>query len=392
MIDPYKTMKFYDPLYKVITIKPVEKESFAGRKYWSSSFGERTEDGLIESIISRIISCREMARLNFLRQSGPAFLAFPSSTHTRFAHSLGTFYLGLESLERCWVDDNNKKAQLKSFIDNLGWRDEFLLALLLHDIGHLPFSHVVEQNHDLNYHPLKHEDLAASHIMGKIESAWFTQYLYNTYRIENSIQISKLIDVVCKELKVQINKSLICYFITKDNLYIQGNKYTKEAKMLKEMVSGLLDLDRFDHYYRDSFFMGNMLARFNVPIFLDDFILTDHGCKLKADGISQVLSFLQSKENMIKFSFENSENLAYETMLNYSISLYEKFINGKTIKIIINLNKNSFFGLMMNFSQNSYRRITQILKMVYGVMYKRPYTCICKFNATSDKVREVTRH
>ncbi len=390
MIDPYKTMKFYDPLYKVITIKPYIKESFGMRKYWESSLGDPQDDGLVENIVTRIMGCREIARLNFLRQSGPAFLVFPSSTHTRFAHSLGTYYLGLEALERCWVEDGNRKIPLKNWIDNrgkdkLGWRDEFLLALLLHDIGHLPFSHVIENNHDIEFKDLTHERIAASHIMGEVRATHFTQYLSKKFGVDNTVPISKLIDDLSKDAETEINKSFISYFITKDKRYVKNGKRISELSMIKELVSGLLDLDRFDHYYRDSVFMGNSLARFNVLSFLDDIILTDHGVKLKGDGIIQALSFLQSKENMMKFSFQNVENLAYETMLNFCISLFVEDMGERGKK---NFENEFIFWTDDELLSNlSLVDIPEVRYLIYRIIYKKPYLCLGKFTANSDKVR-----
>ncbi|MFW5983735.1 MAG: HD domain-containing protein [Halobacteria archaeon] len=77
-----------------------------------------------------LLDTPEMQRLRHVRQLGTAYLVYPSANHTRFEHSLGVYHLAVQAL------------------DNLGVggveRDEVRAAALLHDVGHTPFSHNVE--------------------------------------------------------------------------------------------------------------------------------------------------------------------------------------------------------------------------------------------------------
>jgi len=78
-----------------------------------------------------LLDTPEMQRLRHIRQLGTAYLVYPSANHTRFEHSLGVYHLAVQAL------------------DNLGVagveRDEVRAAALLHDVGHTPFSHNVEE-------------------------------------------------------------------------------------------------------------------------------------------------------------------------------------------------------------------------------------------------------
>ncbi|MCX6579518.1 MAG: HD domain-containing protein [Candidatus Aminicenantes bacterium] len=312
MKDPTKTIKYYDPIYEIITIKPYEKDWGGGRKFWSSAMGAQNEQ-LIENIIAKMLKSAEMSRLNFLRQSGLAFLVFPSSTHTRFAHSLGTYHLGLEALNRSWVKTSGaqiKYESLGNWVESHGLKEEFLLGLLLHDVGHFPFSHVLENNHLLPFKLESHEEIAVDYIIGGKYSEAFQEYLRTEYGLRERKRLSCIIDELNSELKGPIDKEVISFLICKDHNYITNRKFDlKEIEMLAEFTSGLLDLDRFDHYRRDSFFMGTNLARFNVSSFLDDVILTKDGIELKGDGVSHALSLLQSQDNIRTYNFENEENL-----------------------------------------------------------------------------------
>jgi HD superfamily phosphohydrolase len=77
-----------------------------------------------------LLDTPEMQRLRHVRQLGTAYLVYPSANHTRFEHSLGVYHLAVQAL------------------DNLGVagveRDEVRAAALLHDVGHTPFSHNIE--------------------------------------------------------------------------------------------------------------------------------------------------------------------------------------------------------------------------------------------------------
>lgn len=92
----------------------------------------------IERSIMRVVDQPAVQRLRYVRQLGHAFLVYPGATHTRFEHALGTFHLtkvALSALE--------ERGELEAVPpeDRLAVR----LAALLHDLGHYPFSHALEE-------------------------------------------------------------------------------------------------------------------------------------------------------------------------------------------------------------------------------------------------------
>ncbi|MDQ1352155.1 MAG: uncharacterized protein QG657_2461 [Acidobacteriota bacterium] len=395
MKDPTKTIKYYDPIYEIITIKPYEKDWGRGRKFWLPAMDAKNEH-LVENIIARVLKSLEMSRLNFLRQSGLAFLVFPSSTHTRFAHSLGTYHLGLEALNRSWIkapEHGDKLISLEKWIEPLGLKEEFLLALLLHDVGHFPFSHVLENNHSLPFKLESHEEIAVDYILGGKYSEAFQEYLGAEYGLRERKRLSCIIDELNSKLKDPIDKEVISFLICKDHNYITKREYDlNKIKMLAEFTSGLLDLDRFDHYRRDSFFMGTNLARFNVSSFLDDVILTADGIELKGDGISHAISLLQSQDNIRTYNFENEENLAYEAMLNYCVSEY--FIELK------NLNQSEFEWQkkeivfwtdeeLLRYLGTSKR--PDVKHLLFKMKFQEPYSLLGKYSGTNVSINSVER-
>ena len=98
-----------------------------------------------------VVDTPAVQRLRYVRQLGHAFLVYPGATHSRFEHALGAYHLArrvLDTLEDAGDvrPDSEERARLK-------------LAALLHDIGHYPFSHALEEAG-----LPRHEALAARHL------------------------------------------------------------------------------------------------------------------------------------------------------------------------------------------------------------------------------------
>jgi HD superfamily phosphohydrolase len=85
---------------------------------------------LVDGFALDLLDTPEMQRLRHVRQLGTAYLVYPSANHTRFEHSLGVYHLAVRALDNLDVTGVE--------------RDEVRAAALLHDVGHTPFSHNVE--------------------------------------------------------------------------------------------------------------------------------------------------------------------------------------------------------------------------------------------------------
>src|SRR4029077_1845504 len=102
-----------------------------------------------------VVDTPAVQRLRYVRQLGHAFLVYPGATHTRFEHALGAYHLARRALTQLEEagdtrPDPTDRARLK-------------LAALLHDIGHYPFSHALEEAG-----LPQHEILAADHLAGAL--------------------------------------------------------------------------------------------------------------------------------------------------------------------------------------------------------------------------------
>jgi HD superfamily phosphohydrolase len=142
-------------------------------------------------------------RLRRIRQLGLTHLVYPGAHHTRFHHALGAMHLMSEALE---------VLKKKGHIILEEEAEAAIIAILLHDIGHGPYSHALE---DSLFSSITHEEI----------SGMFMEKLNNDLsgRLTTAISIFR-------------------------------NQYPK--KFLHQLVSGQLDMDRLDYLNRDSFFTG----------------------------------------------------------------------------------------------------------------------------------------
>ena len=153
-------------------------------------------------------------RLNRIRQLGLSYLVYPGAMHSRFSHSLGAMHLMHEAISA---------LRLKGVEITEAEETSAMIAILLHDIGHGPFSHVLE--HTI-VDGVTHEDIS----------------LLMMERINEDL--SKV-----QRDKVQCTKGPLDTAIA-----IFKNEYPKH--FLHQLISSQLDVDRMDYLCRDSFFTG----------------------------------------------------------------------------------------------------------------------------------------
>jgi HD superfamily phosphohydrolase len=165
---------------------------------------------------ARLLDCTVLQRLRRLRQLGLAYLAFPSAEHSRFSHALGALAMGTRAFD-----------QLESFEGDAAYQRRLLrAALLLHDIGHGPFSHACEA-----VLGVRHEER--------------TRAMLALPELKNHLE----------ELEVDAQDALDL---------ILGSAQSKYP-VLSELVSGPnLDADRMDYLLRDAYFTGVSSGRYDA--------------------------------------------------------------------------------------------------------------------------------
>ena len=215
-----------------------------------------------DELIHQIIAHPYYQRLRRIHQMAMAHLVYPGAVHTRLHHSLGAYHLmrsALHELLLKGVDITSEEQQAAK------------IAILLHDIGHGPFSHALE--HVLAEH-LHHEELSLM-----------------------------LIKELNKEFEGKLQMAIDIF----------TNVYPK--KFLHQLISGQLDVDRMDYLTRDSFFTG-----VNEGVIAYDRIikmLTVHNGELMVEekGIYSIEKFLVARRLMYWQVYLHKTVLSAEQML-----------------------------------------------------------------------------
>ncbi len=198
-----------------------------------------------DELILKIIAHPYYQRLRRIHQMAMALLVYPGAVHTRLHHSLGAYHLMRNALHEL----KNKGVEITQ-AEEQGAK----IAILLHDIGHGPFSHALE---NVLLEKMHHEAISL---------------------------------MLMKELNKQFDGQL------QMALDIFTNEYPK--KFLHQLVSGQLDVDRMDYLTRDSFFSGVSEGVIGYDRILK--MLTVHNGELMVEekGIYSIEKFLVSRRLM----------------------------------------------------------------------------------------------
>jgi len=183
-----------------------------------------------------VIDTAAFQRLRYVRQLGHAFLVYPGATHTRFEHALGAYHLAGRVTQDL----------------------EIRIAALLHDIGHYPFSHALEEA-GLPHHEL----LAARHLQSSALAAALERI---------GVSRERLLEL------------------------IQG----KSTARLAALISGSIDVDKLDYLSRDAKMCGVPYGVIDVDRLLTSLTVSNDGVRLHSKGFAALESLLFAKYQMYR--------------------------------------------------------------------------------------------
>jgi len=216
--------------------------------------------------ILRLIDHPFFQRLRYISQMGLSYLVYPGAHHTRLQHAIGAMYLMNRAVDvlrtkNIQISDEEKEAVMS--------------AILLHDIGHGPFSHALE------------------------------------YAIIQNIRHETLSMVIMEQLNRELNGRLdLALSIFKD-------EYPK--KFLHELISSQLDTDRLDYLQRDSFFTGVIEGRINAERIIEMLNVSDNLLTVDEKGIYSVEKFIVSRRFMYWQVYFHKTSFMFEKILEQTL-------------------------------------------------------------------------
>ncbi|MDE5987165.1 MAG: HD domain-containing protein [Prevotella sp.] len=198
-----------------------------------------------KGLLLQIIQHPLMQRLTRIKQLGMSSFVYPGAQHTRFQHSIGAYYLTSEAIlsltqKGMFIFDSEAEA--------------VEAAILMHDIGHGPFSHVLENT---LISGICHEDISL-----------------------------KMMDKINHDLGGQLNLALSIF----------KDEYPKH--FLHQLVSSQLDMDRLDYLSRDSFFTGVQEGVVGGARILDMLNVVDDEIVIDEKGAYSIENYLTSRRSM----------------------------------------------------------------------------------------------
>ena len=214
-------------------------------------------------------------RLTRIRQLGLSSVVYPGAQHTRFQHSLGAFHLMSEAIRELTAKGN--------FIFD-SEAEAVEAAILLHDVGHGPFSHVLE--HTL-VHGIAHEEISLM-----------------------------LMERINREMNGQLSLAIRIF----------QDQYPK--RFLHQLVSGQLDMDRLDYLRRDSFYTGVSEGNIGSARIIKMLDVKDDRLVVEAKGIYSIENFLTARRLMYWQVYLHKTSVAYEQLLVSTLRRAKQLADG----------------------------------------------------------------
>ncbi|HZG00310.1 MAG TPA: hypothetical protein VEY71_04870 [Chitinophagales bacterium] len=296
-----------------------------------------------------------LQRLRYVRQNDVLYLVFPGATHTRFLHSIGCMHLAgnfYQSLIRSFLGKFSNNVVME-FSDQhkqsiLYFYRCVRLAALLHDTGHLPFSHLLEG--DANIQKILAHERTFESLWGNDE--WKRYYSTKPRHIEH------------EHLSVRCAHALLSFAVRKAMLPVEtpdviaimettdaktsdvfntnaatlfswfqsvGAPISKEDAgshllgILRKIISGELDVDKMDYLLRDSFFSGSKYGIYNVDHLLStirigfDTELQHYGLAIEYKGLGALIDFIQSRYQLYTEVYNHKTVVGFKWLLNRAI-------------------------------------------------------------------------
>ena len=233
----------------------------------------------LDRLALTLVDTPAMQRLRYVRQLGYVFLVYPGATHSRFEHALGAHHMARRTIALL-----AERGELAN-VDRME-QDLTLAAMLLHDVGHYPFSHALEEIGALN-----HESAAAPRITsGAVAHALTTA------------------------LGPAAPSRVLAMMHGTDTGALQG------------LVSGSIDLDKIDYLKRDAMMCGVPYGEIDVDRLLDSVVIVPDPATGRA-GVGIMEKGLSALESLLFAKYQMYRNIYWHHAVRSATAMYKRLVD-----------------------------------------------------------------
>jgi HD superfamily phosphohydrolase len=297
----------------------------------------------LDELALRIIDLDVFQRLRRIKQLGVTFYVYPGAVHTRFSHSLGVYHI---------IKKLSERLSREGYIS----RDDLPLleaSALLHDVGHLPYSHALETFYTrITNQRFEHEDLSREVVL-------------------NDPGVSETLS------EFGIDKHEVASII-------YG---THREPLYNQLMSSDLDVDRMDYLVRDSLHTGVTYGSIDLDRLLETTTVDrDGNIAVKDKGLIAVENFYIARLHMYRGVYYHKTSLGYELLLTHIwgelLDIYGELEPFKTIEGLRTLIRRNAFRYFDDYWVNGlfYRIIEEkgqagdnIGDMIWRFLYRKGY-------------------
>jgi len=233
----------------------------------------------VDALSLQLVDTPVFQRLRYVRQLGLAYLVYPGATHTRFEHALGAYHLARLTLSLL-----EERGELTGV--SLEERAITQAAALLHDVGHYPFSHALEE-----IGALHHEDVATPLVL----SGPVAHMLTAAFGSDGPRRVLEL---------------------------IRG----QSESPLQGLVSGSLDLDKIEYLKRDALMCGVPYGEIDVDRLLNSLVLVD-----EPDSGRRVVGVLEkglsALESLLFAKYQMYRNVYWHHAVRSATAMYKRLVD-----------------------------------------------------------------
>jgi len=232
----------------------------------------------VDELTLRLIDTDVFQRLRYVRQLGLAYLVYPGATHTRFEHAVGAYHLARVTLatmaERDGLGGANAEEQAV-----------IRAAALLHDVGHYPFSHALEEIGQLH-----HEDVARP----LITAGAIADFLAESIAADAPRRVFELVSGASRS-------------------------------PLQGLISGSLDLDKIEYLKRDAFMCGVPYGEIDVDRLTNSLLVLDDP-ESGRPAIGVLEKGLSALESLLFAKYQMYRNVYWHHAVRSATAMYKRMV------------------------------------------------------------------